>query len=199
MPFEPKSSQTRQWIIETTAELFNKKGYAGTSISDLTTATGMTKGAIYGNFENKEDIAIAAFEYNLQARINIIRQELEKATSYRDKLLVYANVFRPSRKFPFPGGGCPMQNTGIEADDTHELLREKAAQALEQWRRMLENLVNKGIAAGEFRPGTPARRIATSIIALAEGGILLQGVSRKAKDLELALDTVEEIINGISV
>ena len=53
MTFIPRSEKTRQFIIETTASLFNKKGYAGTSMSDLTEATKLTKGSIYGNFERE--------------------------------------------------------------------------------------------------------------------------------------------------
>ena len=59
-----KAERTRNFIIEKTAEIFNRKGYAGTSMSDITEATGLTKGSIYGNFENKEDVALAVFEYN---------------------------------------------------------------------------------------------------------------------------------------
>jgi TetR/AcrR family transcriptional repressor of nem operon len=59
-----KADRTRQFIIETTASIFNTKGYAGTSMSDITEATGLTKGAVYGNFGNKEDVALAVFDYN---------------------------------------------------------------------------------------------------------------------------------------
>ena len=52
-----RSEKTRQLIIETAAPIFNKKGYAGTSLSDLTQATGLTKGSIYGNFKNKDEVA----------------------------------------------------------------------------------------------------------------------------------------------
>ena len=59
-----KSARTRQFIVEKSAPIFNKKGYSGTSLHDLTEATGLTKGGIYGNFENKDEIAAAAFEFN---------------------------------------------------------------------------------------------------------------------------------------
>ncbi|HAE68223.1 MAG TPA: TetR/AcrR family transcriptional regulator, partial [Sphingobacterium sp.] len=52
-----KAEQTRQYIIEKTAPIFNKKGYFATSLSDITTATGLTKGSIYGNFKDKDDLA----------------------------------------------------------------------------------------------------------------------------------------------
>jgi TetR/AcrR family transcriptional repressor of nem operon len=59
-----KSDRTRQFIIGSTANLFNMKGYAGTSLSDITGAFGLTKGSIYGNFANKEEVALAVFDYN---------------------------------------------------------------------------------------------------------------------------------------
>ena len=51
-----KSFETKQYILEKIAPIFNKNGYAGTSLSDVTKATGLTKGAIYGNFKDKEEI-----------------------------------------------------------------------------------------------------------------------------------------------
>ena len=59
-----KSENTKAYIIERTAPVFNKKGYTGTSLADLTEATGLTKGALYGNFKNKDEIALAVFDHN---------------------------------------------------------------------------------------------------------------------------------------
>ena len=61
----PRTENSSEYIIEKVAPLFNSKGYVGTSLSDLTKVTGMTKGALYCNFDNKEDIALAAFKYNV--------------------------------------------------------------------------------------------------------------------------------------
>ena len=47
-----KSEKTTKYIIETVAPIFNKKGYEATSMKDITSATSLTKGAIYGNFKN---------------------------------------------------------------------------------------------------------------------------------------------------
>ncbi len=41
-----KAEITTQFIIDTVAPVFNKFGYAGTSMSDITKATGLTKGAV---------------------------------------------------------------------------------------------------------------------------------------------------------
>ena len=53
-----RSEKTKQLIIEKTASIFNKKGYTGTYLSDLTNATGLTKGSIYGNFKDKIEVAV---------------------------------------------------------------------------------------------------------------------------------------------
>src|SRR5215204_2574009 len=68
-----KADQTKAFIIEKTAPLFNTKGYEGTSMSDIEAATGLTKGSIYGNFTNKDEVALAVFDFNLQKIDNIIR------------------------------------------------------------------------------------------------------------------------------
>ena len=81
MKFTPKSPSTRRFIIEQVAHLFNKQGYRGTSLSDLTAATQLTKGSIYGNFENKEEVAIAAFDYNLELREQHIAKVMEGAST----------------------------------------------------------------------------------------------------------------------
>jgi TetR/AcrR family transcriptional repressor of nem operon len=59
-----KAEKTKQFIIEKTATLFNTKGYTSTSLSDITAVTGLTKGSIYGNFENKDDVALQAYKHN---------------------------------------------------------------------------------------------------------------------------------------
>jgi len=99
-----KAEKTKQFIIEKTAPLFNTKGYAGTSLNDMTDATGLTKGSIYGNFANKDEVALAAFDHNLKKIDDIVRQEMGKQGSIREKLLVYVDVYDNFLKFPFPAG-----------------------------------------------------------------------------------------------
>src|SRR5262245_13558435 len=56
-----KAQRTRLHIIEKTAPLFNMNGFDGTSLADLCRVTGLTKGALYGNFLDKEELATEAF------------------------------------------------------------------------------------------------------------------------------------------
>ncbi|HZE83204.1 MAG TPA: TetR/AcrR family transcriptional regulator, partial [Puia sp.] len=168
-----KAEKTKQFIIEKTAPLFNTKGYAGTSLNDMTDATGLTKGSIYGNFANKDEVALAAFDHNLKKIDDIVRQEMGKQDSIREKLLVYVDVYDNFLKFPFPAGGCPILNTAIESDDTHQLLREKANDAIMSWKSRIVGLIEKGIKAKEFSPAVDAAEVALTMIAMIEGAIMI--------------------------
>src|ERR1700754_667503 len=114
MKFAPRSETTRQHIVESTAELFNKKGVSGTSISDLEKATGMTRGSIYGNFENKDAVALAAFDFNWDLKRRLLLSEANRCILHKDKLLAHVLLHYPSAKTQFTPGGCPLQNTATE-------------------------------------------------------------------------------------
>ncbi|MDN3580990.1 TetR/AcrR family transcriptional regulator [Mucilaginibacter flavus] len=195
-----KAERTRQFIVETTAPIFNKKGYAGTSLSDLTEATGLTKGSIYGNFANKEEVAAAAFDHNSAILRKQVTDRIHTAGTFYEKLRVYAQVYHSfNRSKKFPVGGCPILNTAVDADDTNPMLKEKAANAVLRWKKSIENLIHGGIAAGEFKAGIDVNNIALSIIALIEGGIMIAKVTDTPGSLDTVLQTVDEIINGLKL
>lgn len=189
-----KAQRTRQFIVETTAPIFNTKGYAGTSIADLTGATGLTKGSIYGNFENKEEVALAAFDYNLSLVARAVQQQINQATTCYDKLLTYAQVYQGLARYGLPAGGCPILNTAIEADDTNNLLRDKASKAVLAWKRAIVNIIKTGVTTGEFRADTEPETTALSIIALIEGGIMITKVTNNFASFDKILTMVERVI-----
>jgi AcrR family transcriptional regulator len=193
-----KAEKTKQFIVEKTAPLFNKKGYAGTSVSDMTDATGLTKGSIYGNFANKDDVALTAFDHNLKKVTQIITQEMEKQKTIRGKLLVYMNVYDNFLFFPFPEGGCPILNTATEADDTHPALRKKAADAILSWKDKIISLLEKGIATKEFKTILNPEQIALTIIAMIEGGIMITKLTGKTYYRKLVMESVGKMIRELS-
>ncbi|HTH81331.1 MAG TPA: TetR/AcrR family transcriptional regulator [Mucilaginibacter sp.] len=188
-----KAERTRQFIIEKTAVIFNKKGYAGTSLSDLTEATGLTKGSIYGNFENKEEVALAVFDFNSCRTSDRIQQLVAKETTFYNKLLVYTKVYSSSALAD--RGGCAILNTAIEADDTNNQLKDKAAKAILKWKKNIIELIKGGIAAGEFKAGIDVNQTALSMIALIEGGIMIGKVTNSQANLDRILETVKQLID----
>lgn len=153
-----KSERTRQFIIEKTAPVFNEKGFTGTSLTDLTKVTGLTKGSIYGNFADKDAVALAAFDFNFNRVTEYMKARILAKDNAVDRLLAYPAVYRDFLKIPFLRPGCPILNTSTEADDTHPLLKEKAAAALTFWKKSIENQVLRGIS-GRRSERMSARRL----------------------------------------
>ncbi|SEB18112.1 TetR/AcrR family transcriptional regulator [Pedobacter hartonius] len=197
MKFVPRSETTRNLIIEATAELFNKKGYAGTSIADMEKATKLTKGSIYGNFENKEQVALAAFDYNLEAIRKKIRTVVDAAPSYKGKILAYLDAYNNGHVVN--SGGCPLQNTAVEADDTHEELRKRAADGLLAFKGSIVELINKGIGAREFREDVNAEIAALTFVALVEGAILISRATKDRSALKTILESARKNIEEICI
>lgn len=193
----PKAERTRKFIIEKTAEIFNRKGYAGTSMSDLTDATGLTKGSIYGNFENKEEVALAVFEYNRSLVFNSVQAALDKADSYFEKLMVFGQVYKDVIASVSNRGGCPILNTAVEADDTNVPLQLSAAKALFSWKKSITDIIRQGTEVGEFQKGIDAEGMAVSIIALIEGGVMISKVTRDNRNMDHVLATVQLLVMGI--
>jgi TetR/AcrR family transcriptional regulator, transcriptional repressor for nem operon len=189
-----KAEKTRQFIIEQTAPIFNKKGYAGTSLNDITQATGLTKGSIYGNFGGKDEVALAVFDYNLKKVTGIFEAEMSKCNTIREKLMVYVKVYSESQRFAFPDGGCPMLNTAIEADDTHPQLKKKALTAVLSWKKTIASIIEQGIKTKEIRKEVNAEQVALTIIATVEGMTMIANLAGKVSYRNLIIASVEKMI-----
>lgn len=192
-----KAERTRQFIIEKTAPIFNQKGYAGTSINDIMNATGLTKGSIYGNFENKDEVALAAFDYNFEQVIIHIRTRMDARDAVIDKLLVYPETYRNYLQLPFLSSGCPVTNTSTEADDTHQLLKEKAANAFEFWRESLVRRLSEGIQSGEINPDININEFVSVFISLMQGGVMQSKVTGNITSLNRTMDFLERMIKNL--
>lgn len=194
----PKAKETRAHIIEKTAPVFNKKGFAGTSLTDMEEATGLTKGSIYNNFANKDEVALAAFDFNLNKVNQLIKSEMSKHDSVRDQLLVYATIYGDSMlKDFFPIGGCPILNTAIDSDDTHPELRKRAKAAVLNWKKKIVDLIELGVARKEFNSTTRTEDTALMIIASIEGAIMIAKVTGNSDYMKSVLQSIKKIIHDL--
>lgn len=190
-----KAERTRQYIIEKTAPIFNAKGFAGTSLSDIAEATGLTKGSIYGNFANKDEVALAAFDHNLKLVSDGIRALQQQYTSPLDKIRACVDFYRDSYRFEYMHAGCPIANAGTEADDTHPLLSTRVKEALSAWRRSLEKLVQRAIDAGELKADTKAADFSVLFISMIEGGVMLSKATGDRSYLTKTMKYVDTFVD----
>lgn len=58
-PKGDKRERTRAKLLDATRELIREKGYERTTLQDVARRAGMTSGAIYGNFKNRDDLFMA--------------------------------------------------------------------------------------------------------------------------------------------
>lgn len=190
-----KAERTRQLIIEKSAHLFNQKGFAGTSMQDIMAATGLTKGGIYGHFESKEEIALAAFEHATSYLTKLIADKLAAHTSASSKLAALLNFYRNYLLTPPIIGGCPVLNTSVEADDTNPQLRAGVVKVLNRLHKAVANIVKQGIEQGEFKATADAERFSILFISMVEGGIMVSKAYGDTKHLNIVLQHLEQIID----
>lgn len=190
-----KAEKTRQFIIESTAELFNKKGYAGTSLSDITEATGLTKGSIYGNFVNKDEVSKEVYLFNSKRLQQGINENLNAGMTSREKLTAFLNYYRNSIQTNLSKGGCPIMNTAIEADDTMPFLKAEVAKTFKGWADKFAAILEEGQSKNEIKNSVNISEYAYLFIMLIEGGILLTKATDNQIHLLNALDRIEKIID----
>lgn len=194
-----KGGKTRQFILTRTAPLFNSKGFEGTSLSDLTQATGLTKGALYGNFHNKEDLAMEAFKYSVAKVKEFVNKRVAQEVTYKRQLRAMLDFFAEYVFNPPVPGGCPMLNTAIEADDNFPAVRRVVVKELMSTVMFIYNLLNKGVKAGEFRKDINAHELAYTLFCSIEGAIMFSRAERSDEPMKIVVKHCKKLLNEISI
>ncbi|MDF2477411.1 MAG: TetR family transcriptional regulator [Sphingobacterium sp.] len=192
-----KSENTKQLIIEKTSTVFNVKGYAGTSINDVMSATGLSKGCIYGNFENKDEIALSVFDYNFGKVTQHMKERILATEDSIERLLVYPHMYKNYFKYPYLQAGCPILNTATEADDTHPSLQKRVQKALDFWKTSIENQIKRGIGRNEIKADTNPTEIAVVMISMIEGAFMQAKVNNHMTELNIAMSFLEKLIRNL--
>lgn len=194
-----KGERTRQGIIETTAPLFNTRGFDGTSLSILCEATGLTKGALYGNFLGKEDLYKASFQYAMSKVRACIRKEVDRCTTNKEKLLAVVDFFARYVLDPPIKGGCPLLNTAIEADDHRKSMKKLVAVELELTISFLTQLIENGKKTGEFLKSIKSREVVLSVFCSIEGAIMFSRVSSSEEAMDVVVKNIKNQICSICI
>lgn len=193
-----KGEETRQFIIEKAAPIFNTKGIAATSMSDIMEATKLSKGSMYVHFENKEVLACAAVEHNMQMLSDQLQKTLSRFKTSREQLLAYIDFFSDPNHPPV-AGGCPLLNFGTEADDTNPIVKEKVNRGIKQGEKLLSGIIEKGITNKEFRADWNASDFATVVFAMLEGGHLMSRMSGNNDTMKIIGNNLKKIIEENTV
>jgi AcrR family transcriptional regulator len=193
-----KAEKTRQYIIEQTAPLFNRKGFAGTSLSDLTQSTGLTKGALYGNFNDKEEIATAAFRHAMYKVRGMVKQKLSGARTFKGQLNALFDFYGEYVFDPPVAGGCPLLNAAVETDDDHPSMRRVVVKELMQTVHFIQDLLEKGVLQGEFKRTIKSKELAYTFFCTIEGAVMFSRVERSREPMDIVIRHCKKLLDQIS-
>ncbi|QGK74241.1 TetR/AcrR family transcriptional regulator [Flavobacterium sp. SLB02] len=178
-----KAERTKQFILETAVPLYNEKGISGVNIDDILEATKLTKGCLYGHFENKEDLSEQVIDLSLKMVSDRIRGAVYQAKTSKGKVFAFLDFYKDPIE-TYISGGCPILNTAVEADDNYPLIKEKVAKVFRSGQQELAGVLQEGINIGEFSAKLDPAVFAFKLVASVEGGIVMCRVMGTAKPMQ---------------
>jgi TetR/AcrR family transcriptional repressor of nem operon len=191
-----KGEVTRRLILERAAPVFNQRGYAGASMSEIVEATGLEKGGIYNHFGSKDELALEAFAYSISLIVDGYAAVQEGKVGL-DRLVAIIEIFDDWAGHPIVPGGCPIMNTAIESDDTHPALAAAARDAMDSWHRLIGSIVKEAKARGELDADVDPYQLATLVTSTLEGSLMLSNLfgdpAHKHRAVTSLVDHVESL------
>lgn len=189
-----KAERTTAYIIETVAPIFNRHGYIGTSMSDLTEATGLTKGAIYGNFENKEALALSAFEHNRNILLQTIDNKLDTGIEALDKLFSFLSFYKQYDVFTLSLGGCPLLNVGVDAQSNNKLLAAAVKETIKEIEGKIALILENGAKQNEIKLPVPPLQFAKQLFTMIQGAVAMSTMTQDRKYLVNTVTYLEYLV-----
>ena len=191
-----KAERTRNFIIETSAAIINKKGMAGTSLSDIMEATKLAKGGIYGNFENKEEICEASFFYLTRKLAAVLDKAVSEGESAKEKFFNLLEVYRGNKNL---AGGCPLMNFGVEADDTNPTMKTNVKKAIQSSQKRIYNIIVDGVSHKELSAGINPKNFSVKVFTMIEGAILCRRILDSDEQMKIIMEAIKTEFEGYLV
>jgi len=193
-----KAERTKRFILETAAPLFNQKGISGVNIDDILAATKLTKGCLYGHFENKEDLSLQVVDFMLESISEKILIAVSNGKTAKGKVFAYLDFY----KDPFNThirGGCPIFNTAVESDDNFPAIKEKIADVLRRGQDTFASILRQGIENGEFSDRLDPAVFAFKATAAIEGGVVMCRAMNTAKPMHGLIKSLKAELESYKV
>ena len=138
-----EAAATRESILRAALDLFSEKGYSSTTFNDIAKRIGMTRGAVYWHFENKEALLTALVEFTHDYKDTLVEERVpdtETLADLREAVVMYARVVAEDdlvRKMQF-FLNLQMEWSQDLLKETHEKIGEIRRSHLEGFRQCFE-------------------------------------------------------------
>jgi TetR/AcrR family transcriptional regulator, transcriptional repressor for nem operon len=190
---------TREKILKKSGVLFNTKGYKATSISEITDATGFTKGAIYRHFGSKAELEKETLFHLSAIMFEETKSRIKAELTAGNKLRALFRYFESYITKPVLKGGCPLLNAAIEADDANPELRKAALGVLNVLRDSLLTILTNGIKYKQLKADIDKDYFATIVIASLEGAIMMSKLRGDNEDIRRVIRHLEQQVKAIEL
>ncbi|WAC14522.1 TetR/AcrR family transcriptional regulator [Dyadobacter pollutisoli] len=136
--------------LQKALRVFWKKGYSGTSMSDLVKAMEINAPSLYDTYGDKQQLFLAALQSYLRSQHDWMKDVSTKEVPVKDTIkllldtLVEDTLNDPEKK------GCFMVNTVTELANVDEKILAVASDNEKQVQEILQTLIRKGQANGEI-------------------------------------------------
>lgn len=142
-------------------DTFWRNGYTGTSLDDLSEATGMNRPSLYGAFGDKHALYLQTMERYVEAGRVAMESALDSALPLREALM---RVFDGALGWYLPAHdaarGCLLIGTAVVEAVNDAAVRERLAAGLRTFDKAFERRLRAALAQGELQPGASAPMLA---------------------------------------
>ena len=160
MPRKQSTKETRDRIIDAAVEVFLEKGYSKSTLEDIVTCAGMTRGAFYWNFKTKQDlldeilIRYEKFYREIYTSFTHSSSAYETLRSFLLCDLRKKNAFNPYTQIVL---------YKVESTNGFSRISESQATLDHDFTKMIQDTIERGQKAGEFRTDVDARLLTISV------------------------------------
>lgn len=92
-----------------------------------------------------------------------------------------------------------MLNTAIDSDNAHDGLKGRAQAAMDRWRTMLQKIIRYGQKHGDIQPELDPDVVATIVIVILEGAVMMSGLYGDRTYLDQACSHLISYIDSLLV
>jgi TetR/AcrR family transcriptional repressor of lmrAB and yxaGH operons len=187
-----KGSDSKGKTLAAAAKLFRQQGYHGTALHDILATGGSPRGSLYFHFPNgKEEIGVAAVALAGEAVRLGIAKAAETAENAEGFLLLVVRGMAAELERSDYKEGCPIATTALETAGQSEALRAAAGNAFRKWELEIKRaLFRFGLTSGD------ADLLATLVLSLLEGALLLARTYRSLEPIQRAEQAVKLLVRG---
>ncbi len=163
-PQKPKKSELRrQAILQHALALFDRQGFANTSLDDIARETGVKREAIYYYFKNRAEILLNLIRPQSEALVSGLKEIIDSDADASTKL--YLAIRNHLQRFDRHCLEMTISLRDIYLEDAKEVRREMD-QTWHRYEAMWTRIVADGQASGEFAACGDPKMIAFAILGM---------------------------------